>query len=67
MKKSLCTLLLLILLPLGAAQSAEFKLTGRTTWQLGQLIGGAPFDERAGKPPTGLRPAPSAVVVTPTA
>ncbi|ELM3721018.1 MULTISPECIES: hypothetical protein [Aeromonas] len=44
MKKSLCTLLLLILLPLGAAQSAEFKLTGRTTWQLGQLmVNGIPF------------------------
>ncbi|MFM5391154.1 hypothetical protein ACET96_14270 [Aeromonas dhakensis] len=44
MKKSLCTLLLLILLPFGAAQSAEFKLTGRTTWQLGQLmVNGIPF------------------------
>ncbi|WP_323963830.1 hypothetical protein [Aeromonas hydrophila] len=44
MKKSLCTLLLLILLPCGAAQSAEFKLTGRTTWQLGQLmVNGIPF------------------------
>ncbi|WP_171281997.1 hypothetical protein [Aeromonas sp. 1805] len=44
MKKSLSTLLLLILLPFGAAQSAEFKLTGRTTWQLGQLmVNGIPF------------------------
>lgn len=44
MKKSLCALLLLILLPLGTAQSAEFKLTGRTTWQLGQLmVNGIPF------------------------
>lgn len=44
MKKSLCILLLLILLPCGAAQSAEFKLTGRTTWQLGQLmVNGIPF------------------------
>ncbi|EIS3738522.1 hypothetical protein LO908_000848 [Aeromonas hydrophila] len=44
MKKSLCTLLLLILLPFGAAQSAEFQLTGRTTWQLGQLmVNGIPF------------------------
>ncbi|USV57929.1 DUF5666 domain-containing protein [Aeromonas encheleia] len=44
MKKSLCVLLLLFLLPLGAAQSAEFKLTGRTTWQLGQLmVNGIPF------------------------
>lgn len=44
MTKSLCTLLLLILLPFGAAQSAEFKLTGRTTWQLGQLmVNGIPF------------------------
>ena len=49
MKKSLCALLLFILLPLGTAQSAEFKLTGRTTWQLGQLmVNGIPFvlDER---------------------
>lgn len=44
MKKSLCALLLFILLPLGTAQSAEFKLTGRTTWQLGQLmVNGIPF------------------------
>ena len=44
MKKSLCALLLFILLPLGSAQSAEFKLTGRTTWQLGQLmVNGIPF------------------------
>ena len=43
MKKSLCTLLLLILLPFGAAQSAEFKLTGRTTWQLGQLMVNGPL------------------------
>lgn len=44
MKKSLCALLLLILLPLGTVQSAEFKLTGRTTWQLGQLmVNGIPF------------------------
>ena len=44
MKKSLCALLLFILLPLGTAQSAEFKLTGRTTWQLGQLMdNGIPF------------------------
>ncbi|MFM5687552.1 hypothetical protein ACET70_22475, partial [Aeromonas caviae] len=44
MKKSLCALLLLILLPLGTAQATEFKLTGRTTWQLGQLmVNGMPF------------------------
>lgn len=44
MKKSLCALLLFILLPLGTVQSAEFKLTGRTTWQLGQLmVNGIPF------------------------
>ena len=44
MKKSLCALLLFILLPLGTAQSAEFKMTGRTTWQLGQLmVNGIPF------------------------
>ncbi|QWL68209.1 hypothetical protein [Aeromonas jandaei] len=44
MKKSLCALLLLILLPLGSVQAAEFKLTGRTTWQLGQLmVNGLPF------------------------
>ena len=44
MKKSLCALLLLILLPLGTAQATEFKLTGRTTWQLGQLmVNGLPF------------------------
>ncbi|WP_447825672.1 hypothetical protein [Aeromonas salmonicida] len=44
MKKFLCALLLFILLPLGTAQSAEFKLTGRTTWQLGQLmVNGIPF------------------------
>ncbi|MDR7020465.1 hypothetical protein [Aeromonas salmonicida] len=44
MKKSLCALLLFILSPLGTAQSAEFKLTGRTTWQLGQLmVNGIPF------------------------
>ncbi|MDM5132698.1 hypothetical protein OB962_17135 [Aeromonas piscicola] len=44
MKKYLCALLLFILLPLGTAQSAEFKLTGRTTWQLGQLmVNGIPF------------------------
>ena len=44
MKKSLCALLLFILLPLGTAQSVEFKLTGRTTWQLGQLmVNGIPF------------------------
>jgi hypothetical protein len=44
MKKSLCALLLFILLPFGTAQSAEFKLTGRTTWQLGQLmVNGIPF------------------------
>ncbi|MGY3869226.1 hypothetical protein ACW5W4_06760 [Aeromonas crassostreae] len=44
MKKSLCALLLTILLPLGLAQGAEFKLTGRTTWQLGQLmVNGIPF------------------------
>ncbi|MGL6049794.1 MAG: hypothetical protein ACRC16_07315 [Aeromonas salmonicida] len=44
MKKSLYALLLFILLPLGTAQSAEFKLTGRTTWQLGQLmVNGIPF------------------------
>ncbi|HAT06589.1 MAG TPA: hypothetical protein DCS77_12955, partial [Aeromonas salmonicida] len=31
-------------MPLGTAQSAEFKLTGRTTWQLGQLmVNGIPF------------------------
>ncbi|PMU06255.1 hypothetical protein CJI17_03935 [Aeromonas salmonicida] len=47
MKKSLCALLLFILLPLGTAQSAEFKLTGRTTWQLGQLmVNGIPFVRR---------------------
>ena len=44
MKKPLCALLLLILLPFGTVQSAEFKLTGRTTWQLGQLmVNGIPF------------------------
>ncbi|WP_429196478.1 hypothetical protein, partial [Aeromonas veronii] len=44
MKKSLCALLLLILLPLGTSQATEFKLTGRTTWQLGQLmVNGMPF------------------------
>lgn len=44
MKKSLCALLLLILFPLGTAQATEFKLTGRTTWQLGQLmVNGMPF------------------------
>ncbi|MFE8730664.1 hypothetical protein ACFX56_26995, partial [Aeromonas hydrophila] len=44
MKKSFCALLLLILLSLGSAQAAEFKLTGRTTWQLGQLmVNGLPF------------------------
>ncbi|MFM4720904.1 hypothetical protein [Aeromonas bivalvium] len=44
MKKSLRALLLMILLPFGWAQGAEFKLTGRTTWQLGQLmVNGIPF------------------------
>ena len=44
MKKSLCALMLTILLPSGLAQGAEFKLTGRTTWQLGQLmVNGIPF------------------------
>ena len=44
MTKSLCALLLLLLLPLGTAQAAEFKLIGRTTWQLGQLmVNGLPF------------------------
>ena len=38
MKKSLCALWLLILLPFGLVQAAEFKLTGRTSWQLGQLM-----------------------------
>ncbi|WP_439836002.1 hypothetical protein [Aeromonas caviae] len=49
MKKSLCAFWLLILLPFGLVQAAEFKLTGRTTWQLGQLmVNGIPFviDER---------------------
>lgn len=45
MKKSLCALWLLILLPFGLVQAAEFKLTGRTSWQLGQLmVNGIPFD-----------------------
>ena len=44
MKKSLCALWLLILLPFGLVQAAEFKLTGRTSWQLGQLmVNGIPF------------------------
>ena len=44
MKKSLCAFWLLILLPFGLVQAAEFKLTGRTTWQLGQLmVNGIPF------------------------
>ena len=49
MKKSLRAFWLLILLPFGLAQAAEFKLTGRTSWQLGQLmVNGIPFviDER---------------------
>ncbi|WP_323882056.1 hypothetical protein [Aeromonas caviae] len=49
MKKSLRAFWLLILLPFGLVQAAEFKLTGRTTWQLGQLmVNGIPFviDER---------------------
>jgi len=49
MKKSLCALWLLILLPFGLVQASEFKLTGRTSWQLGQLmVNGIPFviDER---------------------
>ncbi|MEG0009691.1 MAG: hypothetical protein RR721_12770 [Aeromonas sp.] len=45
MKKSLCALWLLILLPFGLVQAAEFKLIGRTSWQLGQLmVNGIPFD-----------------------
>ncbi|MGL5660681.1 MAG: hypothetical protein ACRDCX_05540 [Aeromonas sp.] len=44
MKKFLCAFLLLTLLPLGTAQASEFKLIGRTTWQLGQLmVNGLPF------------------------
>lgn len=44
MKKSLSLLLLLILLSADAVQAAEFKLIGRTTWQLGQLmVNGIPF------------------------
>ncbi|WP_349920730.1 DUF5666 domain-containing protein [Aeromonas veronii] len=44
MTKPLCALLLLILLPFGAAHAAEFKLIGRTSWQLGQLmVNGIPF------------------------
>lgn len=44
MKKSLCALWLLISLPFGMAHAAEFKLTGRTSWQLGQLmVNGIPF------------------------
>ncbi|KXU79722.1 hypothetical protein JD499_12525 [Aeromonas enteropelogenes] len=44
MKKPICALLLLLMLPFGMAHAAEFKLTGRTTWQLGQLmVNGLPF------------------------
>lgn len=44
MKKFLCPLWLLISLPFGLVQAAEFKLTGRTSWQLGQLmVNGMPF------------------------
>lgn len=44
MKKFLNMILLLILLPAGMLQAAEFKIIGRTSWQLGQLmVNGIPF------------------------